>query len=89
MYDALFAFALLCVAWGIVSSIRIVSYLSERGVKINWLLIRLMIIKYASQYEELTRKETGKPGWWFYSYVVSMNLALVSGVLGIILKLVL
>ncbi|MFA9453894.1 MAG: hypothetical protein ACERK6_08255, partial [Candidatus Aminicenantaceae bacterium] len=33
---------------------------SKRGVKINFLLIRLYIIKYMHQYKELTKKETGR-----------------------------
>lgn len=85
--DVLFAIALVSVGWGIVSAINIVAFLSARGIKINWLLMKLMIIRYVSQYEEITKKETGKSGAWFYSYVISMNLALFAGVIGIILRM--
>ncbi len=84
--DAFLAIALICVGWGVVSSIIIVSFLQSRGVKINWFLLRLYLIKYVSQYEEITRKETGKAGAWYFSYVTSMLMALGAAVVGIILK---
>ena len=31
-------------------------------------------------------QENGKPGPWFYSFVVSMNLALVLAIVGFVLK---
>ncbi len=84
--DVFLAIALICVGWGIVSAMVIVSFLRSRGVKINWLLLKLWLIKYVSQYEELTRKETGKSGAWYFSYVTSMLMALGAAVVGIILK---
>ncbi|MCI0481085.1 MAG: hypothetical protein L0213_05810 [Candidatus Dadabacteria bacterium] len=84
--DVFYVLAFIGVAWGIVSMINIVSFLSARGVKINWFLIKIMIIKYVSQYEEMTKKETGKAGWWFYSYVISMNFAAGMAIVGIILS---
>lgn len=84
--EILLYLALLSVVWGVVSAIVITSYLSQRGVKINFLLLRIMIIKYVHQYHELTRNESGRPGPWFYSYILSMNLALILAVIGLILK---
>jgi len=84
--DVFLAIALICVGWGIVSAVVIVSFLQSRGVKINWLLLKLWIIKYVSQYEEITRKETGKAGAWYFSYVASMLMTLGAAVVGIILK---
>ena len=84
--NLLLGVAILSVLWGVVSSIVIISYLSQRGIKVNFLLLRLFIIKYVAQYQEITRKETGKPGGWFYSFVISMNLALVTAVIGLILR---
>jgi len=78
--------ALVSVIFGIVFMIMIVSFLSERGIKINYLLIRLYIIKYIAQYREITIEENGKPGNLFYAFIVSMNLALVLAVIGIILR---
>jgi len=78
--------ALISVIFGVVFMIMIVSFLSKRGIKINYLLIRLYIIKYISQYREITIEENGKPGNLFYAFIVSMNLALVLAVIGIILR---
>ncbi len=86
MSDLFLGLAILSVVWGIVSSMIIVSYLSRRGVKINFLLIRILVLKYIHQYHQLTRQETGKPGPWFYSYVVSMLLALAFAILGLGLR---
>ena len=74
------------VAWGIVSMIAITSFVSERGTKINFFLYRIYIIKYVQQYKQITETENGEPGPWFYSFVISMNMALVLTVVGAILK---
>ena len=80
------ALALVSVFWGIVSSIKIVSFLQSRGKKINWFLIRLLIIKYVHDYQVITTEENGQPGIWFYSYVTAMNLALVFAIIGLLLR---
>ena len=78
--------AILCAGWGVVSSIVIASFLSKRNIKINWLFFRILVLKYIHQYHQITKQENGKPGPWFYSYIVSMNLALVLAIVGIVLK---
>ncbi len=84
--EILLGIALASVAWGVVSAVVIASYLSSRGRKLNFFLFRILILKYIHEYYEITQQENGKPGSWFYSYVVSMNLALVLAVIGLILK---
>jgi len=84
--NVLFGTAIVAVVWGIVSSIRIVSYLLNKGEKINFFLIRLLIIKYVSQYRQMTAEETGQPGFWYYSYIGSMLTALVTAILGFIIR---
>jgi hypothetical protein len=84
--DLFLATALVSVGWGIVSMIAITNFVSERGTKINFFLYRIYIIKYVNQYKRITEEESGKPGLWFYSFVISMNLALVLTVIGAILK---
>ena len=86
MVDIILALAIISVLWGVVSSIKIIMYLSERGFKINYFLLKLLIIKYARQYYILTKGEEGKPGPWFYSFVGSMNLGLVLAIIGLVLK---
>ena len=74
------------VALNIVYSLLIVNELKKREVKINYLLIRLYTIKYARQYKQLTKEETGRPGWFYYAWVVTINIALVLVVMGLIIK---
>ena len=86
MSSLFFTLAILSVAWGIVSSIVIVSFLSSRGIKINLIFLRVMVLKYIHEYHRITREERGKPGPWFYSYIISMNLALVFAIAGLVLR---
>ena len=78
--------AIVCVLCGVVSSIMITAFLSKRGTKINYFLIRIYIIKYINQYRKITEEETGKVGPLFYSSVVSFILALLFAVVGAIIK---
>lgn len=80
------ALAILSALWGVVSSIVIASLLSKRGIKINFLFFRVLIFKYVHQYHQITKQENGKPGPWFYSYIISMNLALVFAIVGLALR---
>lgn len=86
MSDLILALALMSVGWGVVSSIAIVSFLSSRGVKINFFLLRVMILKYVNDYHRITKEETGVPGPWYYSYIISMFLALVFAIAGLVLR---
>jgi hypothetical protein len=86
MSTVLFGIALAAVIWGIVSAVAMASYIGSRGHKVNWLLIRLFLFRYMHQYHELTVQESGKTGPWFYSYIISMNLALVCAVIGAVLR---
>ena len=80
--------ALISVTFGIVFMIMIISYLSKRGIKINYFLLRIYIIKYVRQYRNITIEESGKPGPLYYPFVTSMVLTLVFAIFGIILKYV-
>ena len=86
MSNLFFVLAIPSAVSGVVSSIVIASLLSKHGIKINYPLIKVMIIKYIHQYRKITLQETGKPGPWFYSYIISMNLALVFAIVGLVLK---
>ena len=86
MSGLFFALAIVCAAWAIVSSIVISSFLSKRGVKINLLFFRILVLKYIHQYHKITVQEKGKPGPWFYSYIISINFALVCAIIGMLLN---
>ena len=88
MSNVLFILALPCVVWGIVSSIVMAAFMSSRGTKIDLLFFRILMLKYISQYHTITMQENGKPGPWFYSFIISMNLALVLVIVGILLKII-
>jgi len=75
--NTFFFLALLSLIWGVVSSLRITAWLSRRGVKINYVFIRLMIIKYVHQYREMSCAEFGQVGPLFYHFIIAMNAALV------------
>ena len=55
-------------------------------VKINLIFFRVLVLKYIHEYHRITRQENGKPGPWFYSYIISMNLALVFAIAGLVLR---
>jgi len=81
IYSAIF-FVLIFV----VVSILIMNELQKRGIKINFFLMRLLLPKYVHQYKKITKKETGKVGALFYYWIISINLALVSFIVGMIFK---
>jgi hypothetical protein len=77
--------ALACGLWAGVASVLIARYLQVRGVKVNYFLLRILIIKYLSQYREMSRNETGRVGPLFYHYVIPLLTALVLAIVIIVL----
>ena len=86
MANIFFALALVFVGVFVIFSIMIVNEVSKRGIKINFFLLRLYIIKYIHQYKNLTKQETGKIGPLYYPCVVSVNLAWICAIVGLVLK---
>ncbi|MBI5022527.1 MAG: hypothetical protein HZB59_13920 [Ignavibacteriales bacterium] len=87
MSNLFIALAIVCALWGVASSIVIVSYLSNHGVKINWILLRLFLPKYVGQYRKLKIEETGEPGYLYNSFVASMISSLVLAIIGLLLRI--
>ena len=83
--NLLLGFAIFCTLWGVVSMVLIAEALRKRNMKVNWIFLKVLIIKYVGQYRKITLQETGKVGPLYYSFVVSMNLALVTAIIGIVL----
>ncbi len=77
MPNILLIFAFVFAVLYVIFSMMIVHQLSKRGVRINFFLLRLLIIKYIHQYRQLTLEETGKIGPLFYPCIASVNMALV------------
>jgi hypothetical protein len=81
-----FGLAIASALWSVVSAIVIASYLSQRGVKTNFLFLRLFGINNVRDYQKFAGDESGKSEPWFQSFTVSMKVALVTGLIGVILK---
>jgi hypothetical protein len=77
MASIVLIFAIACVCLYVIFSMMIVHQLSKRGVKINFFLLKLLIIKYIHQYKQITLEESGKVGPLYYPCIVSINMALV------------
>jgi hypothetical protein len=86
MSDLFFGLAILSAVWGVVSSIKMAAFLSQRGTRINLLFFKILVLKYVSQYYRITKQENERPGPWFYSYIIAMNLALVCAIVGFVLR---
>ena len=78
-------FALFSAIVGIYDMIQILNYLSSKGVKINWFLMRLKWFTYMSKYRELTVEETGDVGQFHRGYIISMICSLVFAIAGALL----
>ena len=86
MADILLALAIVFVGLFVIFSILITNEVSKRGIKINFFLLRLYIIIYIHQYRKITKQETGRVGPLYYPCIVSVNLALVFAIAGLLLK---
>jgi hypothetical protein len=86
MANVLLGLALVFVGLFVIFSIMIVHEVSKRGVKINFFLLRLYIIKYIQQYKQITKQESGKVGALYYPCIISVNLALVCAIAGLLLR---
>jgi len=60
----------------VASTIMIADYLKRAGEKVSFLWLRVLMIKYAGRYKEITRERTGKTGPLFYIWIVSINITL-------------
>lgn len=69
------------VIWHVMATMMIYETLRRRSLKVSFILLRWLAPKYASQYREITRKETGRTGPLFYHWIVSINTALVAAIL--------
>ena len=70
----------ICVIWAVTSAILLTAALDRRGLTTPFLFIGLFLFRNLGRYREITRRETGKTGFLFYSFVVPINVALVLAV---------
>jgi hypothetical protein len=62
---------------GIYCLIKILTYLSARGERVNFFLLRLKWFHYMERYKQLTTEENGKVGPFLRGYFIAMLIALV------------
>ena len=86
MSTVIFGIAVIGLVWGIVSVLVMTAFVSNRGYKISVPFFRIFVIKYIYLYSRITKEENGKPGVWFYSFIIAMNLALTLTVAGLLLQ---
>ena len=67
--------AAVCAVWAVVSAVLIAMAMERLGTKTPFLFIGVLVFRNLRRYREVTRKETGRTGLLFYSYVVPINLA--------------
>ena len=72
----LLVLATICAIWAVVAGILLTRWLDQRGLRTPFPFIRLFLFRNLGRYKEITRKERGKVGPLFYSYVVPINIAL-------------
>ena len=87
MSTVLIGLILVCGAWAVAASLLIARDLEKRGVHVSYLWLRVMILKYLSQYRQVTLQETGHVGSLFYHYVIPLNMALVLTIILVVLML--
>jgi hypothetical protein len=80
----LVALSVVCVIWNVVTTLIIYDALQRRGIPVSFLWLRMLAPKYASQYKDITKAETGRVGPLFYHWIVSINLAWVFAIVAII-----
>ena len=78
MENLFISIGILSVIVYVVSTLMMYSYLKDKGEKVSFLWLRLYMISYANRYKKSTKQETGKVGYLFYIWIVSINVALIS-----------
>ena len=79
-----FGLALAAVVANIVTLLLIMGALDRRGRKTSVLLARIYTFKYLKMYKEATRLETGNTGPLYGLWILTINLALVFAVAGVL-----
>jgi hypothetical protein len=70
--------------WATVAAYRIGGWLTRHGVKVNWFLYRLTMLRHIHQYRKMTTESDGKAGPLYAHFLVAINLALVLAVAALI-----
>ncbi len=80
------AIAAIAVIFYLISSIMIYDDLKKRNIKVSFIFLRFLIPFYANEYKKITLAETGKIGFLFYYWIISINTALLFVIAAIVFK---
>ena len=77
MNKLLIANAILSIIVFLWATIMIYSFLRNRSEKLeSYIFINFFIFKYIDKYKTITRRETGRIGYLYYLWIISINTAL-------------
>ncbi len=75
-----------CAMWGGITAGRIGHELQQRGIAVNWFLMKIQMIGWIGRYRKLTTEERGRPGNLYWQFVTAMNCALVLAILALLVR---
>jgi hypothetical protein len=78
--------AFICAAWAVISAILLTRALDQRGLTTPFPFIGLFLFRNLGRYKETTRSEAAKVGSLYYSYIISINTALVLVVIALAIR---
>jgi predicted PurR-regulated permease PerM len=81
----LLGLAIISFVCGAIFTWMIASFLTRRGEKINYWLLRYKMLGYLRRYKELTNEENGTTGTLYYGYIASIVLGVLFLILGVLL----
>ena len=79
-----FGLTLAAAVINVVILILIMAALDRRGHKTNMLLARIYTYKYLKAYKEATQQETGRTGPLYGLWILTITLALLLAVAGVL-----
>jgi hypothetical protein len=82
---ALLILASISALYGLFCMVQMLRYLSLKGEKVSFFLLRLKWFNCMSRYRELTAAENGYTGKHHKGYIISMLAALVFAIAGALL----
>lgn len=68
----------------VVMTVVVVHALRKRNLPASIVWARFRIIQYLNQYRDATIQEGGKPGFLFYAWIASIDLAFLSLIIALI-----
>jgi hypothetical protein len=61
----------------VTSMVMMLNRLQAKGEEIDWIWVRMHVIRYIARYKELMIKESGSPGQLYYTFSTSLILIVI------------